>query len=75
MPPQKVRDKKVDRKDHVWYPCKSKERDTDWICVLCGAVCATMPPYPTPQEWMPLRYDRLTVEVKALCPCPRVVAF
>ena len=54
----------VNRKDHVWR----RVRD-GWKCVLCGAVaCATHPPeYPTPKDWMPDRYAKLTQTERDMC--------
>jgi len=56
--------KTPDRKDHLW----AKVPDgPGFKCVLCGAVTPTRPPsYPTPGDWMPARYERLTDQDRSL---------
>lgn len=60
---QKVGQSKVDRKDHCW-----RRRGTKYLCVFCGAVTASPPNYPTPDGWMPERFDKLTDEDRLACP-------
>lgn len=53
----------TDRKDHVWIKLPPKEgKAAFWKCCLCGAITdASRPPaYPTPREWLPLRFAALT---------------
>jgi hypothetical protein len=51
-----------DRKDHIWY-----KREKDFKCILCGGICRIRPFYPTPQEWMPDTYEKVTAKEKAMC--------
>jgi hypothetical protein len=56
MPIQLVGVEGIDRKDHVWT-----RRGVCWKCVLCGATTFSDPPeYPTPEDWTPRRYEKLT---------------
>ncbi len=51
------------RSDHVWFL-------KDGIlhkCCLCGAVTQKPPLYPTPEEWLPDRYEVLTDKERELC--------
>lgn len=58
---QTIKTKNNDRKDHVWKSVMVEEGDA-WKCVLCGAITiGKLPPsHPTPETWMPLRYEKLT---------------
>lgn len=51
------------RTDHVWFKTNGVFK-----CCLCGAVTRRPPHYPTPPDWSPLRYERLTDDERALCP-------
>lgn len=52
------------RADHVWLYYIDRNR---WKCVLCGAICVHPPKYPTPPDWMPDRYEKLTEEEQVMC--------
>lgn len=63
--PQQPSDQSIDRSDHVWLKTGRYESK----CVLCGGVCKNPPPpYPTPDDYNPLRYEKLTVEEKSIFP-------
>jgi hypothetical protein len=61
-----ARKRQLNRAEHVW----TKRRGGQWVCVLCGAVIKDgIPPnVPTPVEWMPDLYVRLSDEDRARCP-------
>lgn len=61
---QKVGQTWLDRKEHVWY----RKAGKSYKCVLCGAVTAHPPSYPTDPAWMPERYEKLKDEERKLCP-------
>lgn len=55
----------LSRKDHVWV----SRRGGGYLCVLCGGVTDEKPPpFPTPKDWMPRRYDGLTEKERGLVP-------
>ena len=54
------------RMDHVWF--KAGFEEAYYKCCLCGAVAKTPPPYPTPADWLPERYERLLPSERALLP-------
>lgn len=54
----------LERTDHCWV---AKNRAL-FKCCLCGAITAKPPQFPTPEDWMPARYDPLTNEERALVP-------
>lgn len=45
----------TDRKDHLW--CL---RGRKYLCLLCGAMTSQPPDYPTPNGWMPDKFEQLT---------------
>lgn len=52
------------RGDPIWVGGKDF-----WKCCLCGALTRTAPPpYPTPNGWLPERYELLTGEERKLYP-------
>lgn len=51
----------ADRKDHLWHL-----RGNSYLCLLCGAVTMKPPSYPTPNNWMPDKYEALTDEDREL---------
>ena len=53
---------RLDFSDHVWLWLKGRGV---WKCGTCGAVTAKRPPVPTPPDWMPEVYERLTKEDRA----------
>lgn len=61
---QKVGQRKIDRKDHVWVRLEGGV----YKCVLCGGMARQPPGYPTPRDWLPTKYEPLTDEERALCP-------
>ena len=64
----KMPSRKVTRTDCIWREIRSAGAEPLWRCVLCGAVCHQPPDFPTPKDWLPLRYDKLTAEDRALAP-------
>ena len=62
---QSPTDRRVGRGDHCWFP-----HDAGFKCVLCGAVIlsGTPPPCPTPKDFLPDTYERLTSGERALLP-------
>lgn len=63
---QEVGDPKLHRADHVWFKLPDAE---GYKCCLCGGVAAVPPPYPTPEKWVPERFELpLTARERALCP-------
>jgi hypothetical protein len=60
---QHVKDRAFDRNDHVWV---ERGQSGLYICVSCGAVTDSPPPYPTPDSWMPSHYTRLEDFARAL---------
>lgn len=67
LPPQSPKSKELDRTEHVW----SKAVRGYFKCVLCGAVTDHPPQRPTPEDWYPDRYEKLTAKERALCPNPQ----
>lgn len=65
---QVVGDKSVDRADHVWHEVHCDDGTSHFKCVLCGAISASPPDYPTPARWLPGRYEQLTPTERAMCP-------
>ena len=62
---QTVQTRKPNRADHVWFYLKFRGYHK---CVLCGAMTPDMPPpVPTPDAWMPYKYEKLTDEERAMC--------
>jgi hypothetical protein len=53
------------RTDHVWF-----QSGTRWKCCICGAITlAEQPPdHPTPEDWLPHTYEKLTEFERCLCP-------
>lgn len=49
--------------DHVWFETGF---EGNYKCCLCGAVAKLPPPYPTPEDWVPERYERLLLSERAL---------
>jgi hypothetical protein len=37
-----------------------------WKCGLCGALTNVPPVYPTPVDWLPVDYEKLTEEEREL---------
>lgn len=66
MPPQMPTDLEIDRKDHVWIERQGKR--PRFKCVLCGAVTDKPPDSPTPQNWNPQWYEKLTPQDRTACP-------
>ena len=63
-PHQKVGDTAVDYSEHLWQA--QPER---WKCLTCGAITKTIPPeVPTPVDWLPERYEKVTKDERALVP-------
>lgn len=60
---QKVGQRKVDRKDHIWF-----KQDNIFKCCLCGATTGVPPNYPTPPDWVPKTFQLLTAEERLMCP-------
>ena len=54
---------KPDRKDHIWRFLPNRRLHK---CILCGAVVAVPPAYPTPAEWLAEEYEVLTPEDRDL---------
>lgn len=46
--------------EHHWFTTEKGVK-----CALCGAVARERPPSPTPEEWTPERYERLTDDERA----------
>jgi hypothetical protein len=61
---QTVKAKMVDRADHVW----AKTQGGRYKCMTCGAITQSPPAYPTPDDWRPERYERLTAGERELVP-------
>jgi hypothetical protein len=58
----------ANRGDHVWHQVHLEGGRIQYKCCLCGAVTKVKPPSPTPEEWMPDRYEELTPADRAMCP-------
>lgn len=56
--------KQVNRADHVWY----KRPDGTYKCCLCGGVTLLPPHYPTPDDWLPERYEVVEEADRLLSP-------
>lgn len=54
---QTTKTRNANRKDHIWL-----WRGRDYICCLCGAIDTDPPGYPTPKDYLPTTYVRLTDE-------------
>lgn len=70
---QTTKTKRPDRKDHLWHrrePRKGRPQG-DWICILCGAIEAFPPDYPTPKDYVACYYQPLTDEERSLVPFKR----
>lgn len=65
---QTPKSRKLDRADHVWTTHYGR---SGWICCLCGALTTRPPDYPTPGDWLPTEFVKLTDAERALCPPAR----
>lgn len=50
----------LSRSDHIWLLVDEDLPTMRFKCCTCGAVTNAPPPFPTPPNWMPRRYEELT---------------
>lgn len=62
---QTTKTRKQDPKDHIWHYFPKRKLHK---CVLCGALAAMPPAYPTDPEWLPDKYEALTQDERDLAP-------
>lgn len=61
---QTTRTKNNDRSKHIWY---YRKRQSDWKCVLCGAVDKE-PALLEAEDKAPTRFEKLIDDERALAP-------
>ena len=70
-PAQMLGDGIPHRAEHVWFRIPDGPRRGYYKCCLCGAIAVEPPPFPTPDDWMPLDYELpLTPDERRMCPNP-----
>jgi hypothetical protein len=59
----------IKRSEHVWFRLVRKGLFAGYKCCVCGALTRREPPdRPTPEDWMPERYEELTPDERAMSP-------
>ena len=59
------------RAEHVWFKVHCGTWAGGYKCCICGGITMVLPPFPTPDEWVPQEFELpLTAEERRLCPNP-----